>query len=183
MRRKPLPFACGQTAHRPPLASCRRLPPPPAPQEANTKTREAAYTLLVELAHELDDVRPLRLVGGGGPMAMAGSDDEGDGGSGGALEGGLIDFFNAVLAGLAGGTPHMVSATVMAAARLLFEFSGELSSLAPQLLATVLLLLRSPSREVVKSVLGFVKVAAMRLSADALTAQLPVRRRDRAGGL
>jgi hypothetical protein len=147
-----------------------------ATKEANTKTREAAYTLLVELAHELDEARPLELMGGGGSGSSSGmgSDNEEGGGSGGRLSGGLIDFFNAVLAGMAGGTPHMVSATVMAAARLLFEFSGELSSLAPQLLATVLLLLRSPSREVVKSVLGFVKVSAMRLPADTLTAQLPV---------
>lgn len=138
-------------------------------KEANTKTREAAYALLVQLAHELDDARPLRLEGGDAGDAM----DEGAGGGGPQLVGGLIDFFNAVLAGLVGGTPHMVSATVMAAARLLFEFSGALGGVAPRLLATVLLLLRSPSREVVKSVLGFVKVAAMRLPAETLTEQLP----------
>jgi ribosomal RNA-processing protein 12 len=147
-------------------------------KEANTKTREAAYQLLVELAHELDDARPIRLEGGGAGDTMAGSDDgEGGGGEGaGTLTGGLVDFFNAVLAGMAAGTPHMVSATVMAAARLLFEFSGALQGMAPRLLSTVLLLLRSPSREVVKSVLGFVKVAAMRLPVETLTEQLPVRR-------
>ncbi|KIZ06209.1 Ribosomal RNA-processing protein 12 [Monoraphidium neglectum] len=144
-------------------------------KEANTKTREAAYQLLVELAHELDDARPIRLEGGGAGDTMAGSDDgEGGGGEGaGTLTGGLVDFFNAVLAGMAAGTPHMVSATVMAAARLLFEFSGALQGMAPRLLSTVLLLLRSPSREVVKSVLGFVKVAAMRLPVETLTEQLP----------
>ncbi len=142
-------------------------------KEANTKTREAAYQLLVELAHELDDARPVALVGGSGGGAMAVDGDEAEGS--GRLAGGLVDFFNTVLAGLAGGSPHMISATVMAAARLLFEFSGALGSTAPTLLATVLLLLRSTSREVVKSVLGFVKVAAMRLPAETLTAQLPVR--------
>ncbi|GBF99810.1 hypothetical protein Rsub_12563 [Raphidocelis subcapitata] len=141
-------------------------------KEANTKTREAAYALLVGLAHELDDARPLHLAGGGGGGGMD-SGGEGEGAEGRELAGGLIDFFNAVLAGLVGTTPHMVSATVMAAARLLFEFSGALESVAPRLLAAVLLLLRSPSREVVKSVLGFVKVAAMRLPAETLTAQLP----------
>jgi len=143
-------------------------------KEANTKTREAAYQLLVELAHELDDARPLQLVGGSGVDGMDSDDDAAAAEEGGQIVGGLVDFFNTVLAGLAGGSPHMVSATVMAAARLLFEFSGALGSMAPNLLSTVLLLLRSTSREVVKSVLGFVKVAAMRLPAEMLIVQLPV---------
>lgn len=64
-----------------------------------------------------------------------------------------------VLGGLAGATPHMMSATVMALARLLFEFAGQLGGLVPRLLPAVLALLRSKSREIIKSVLGFVKVS------------------------
>ena len=52
----------------------------------------------------------------------------------------------------------MMSATVMALARLLFEFAGRLKGSVPRLLPAVLMLLRTKSREVVKSVLGFVKV-------------------------
>ena len=52
----------------------------------------------------------------------------------------------------------MVSASVMALARLLHAFSSELEAVVPELLPAVLLLLRTKSREVVKSVLGFVKV-------------------------
>lgn len=63
-----------------------------------------------------------------------------------------------VLAGLIGATPHMVSASVMALARLLYEFSPHLQVAAPQLLPVVLSLLRSKAREIIKSVLGFVKV-------------------------
>ncbi len=46
----------------------------------------------------------------------------------------------------------------MALARLLYEFAGQLRPMVPQLLPAVLLLFRTRSREVVKSVLGFVKV-------------------------
>ncbi len=52
----------------------------------------------------------------------------------------------------------MMSASVMALARLLYEFVPQLQGSAPQLLPVILSLLRSKSREVIKSVLGFVKV-------------------------
>ena len=63
-----------------------------------------------------------------------------------------------VMGGLIGTTPHMVSAAVMALARLLHEFAPLLETAAPRLLATVLMLLRSKSREIIKAVLGFCKV-------------------------
>lgn len=72
--------------------------------------------------------------------------------------GGLHTLFTMVLGGLVGATPHMVSASVMALARLLFEFAPVLAGLVPELLPAVLMLLRSKAREVIKSVLGFVKV-------------------------
>jgi len=62
------------------------------------------------------------------------------------------------LGGLVGATPHMISASVMALARLLYEFAPVLTGLIPSLLPPVLLLLRSKAREVIKAVLGFVKV-------------------------
>ncbi|KAF8071289.1 uhpC [Scenedesmus sp. PABB004] len=169
-----------------------------ATKEANKKTRTAAYALLVDIAHELDDARPLSLAPHGG----AGSDsDSGGGGSdsmsdGGdeygakpsararrfaasargrpaAASGGLLDFVHAVMAGLAGASPHMQSAAVLALARLVFEFAGALEGLVGRLLPAVLLLLRSQSREVVKAVLGFIKVCAMRMPVDMLLVWLP----------
>jgi hypothetical protein len=77
---------------------------------------------------------------------------------GGSASGGLRELFNMVLGGLVGTTPHMISASVMALARLLYEFAGDLEGVVPQLLPAVLMLLRSKAREVVKSVLGFLKV-------------------------
>lgn len=74
--------------------------------------------------------------------------------------GGLARLLAMVMGGLVGGSPHMVSASVMALARLLHEHAQLLEGLAPRLLQTTLLLLRTKSREVVKSVLGFCKVGA-----------------------
>ena len=73
-------------------------------------------------------------------------------------QGGLPTLMAMVMGGLVATTPHMVSACVMALARLLFEFAGLLEQAAPRLLETVLMLLRSKSREVIKSVIGFCKV-------------------------
>lgn len=50
------------------------------------------------------------------------------------------------------------SAAVLGLSRLVFEFAGELEGVVNRLLPAVLLLLRSQSREVIKAVLGFVKV-------------------------
>ncbi len=72
--------------------------------------------------------------------------------------GGLHTLFSMVLGGLVAATPHMVAATVMALARLLYEFAGPLEYMVDDLLPAVLALLRTKSREVVKAVLGFVKV-------------------------
>lgn len=43
--------------------------------------------------------------------------------------------------------------------RLLYEFAPQLAGLVPELLPAVLMLLRSKAREVIKSVLGFVKAS------------------------
>ena len=88
-------------------------------------------------------------------MAAAATTTTSSGADGG---GGLRSLVNIVLGGLVGATPHMISASVIALARLLFEFAPVLAGLVPALLPSVLLLLRSKAREVIKSVLGFVKV-------------------------
>lgn len=55
----------------------------------------------------------------------------------------------------------MRSAAVMALSRLLYEFAGTLEPVVPRLLPAVLLLLRTKSREVIKAVLGFIKVRSL----------------------
>ncbi|KAG2424708.1 hypothetical protein HXX76_014284 [Chlamydomonas incerta] len=116
-----------------------------------------------------DDEQDEEQAGGGG----GGSDDmEEGGGAGTSGKGGLYEFFSMVMAGLVATTPHMVSATVMALARLTFEFASAMQNVVAALLPPVLSLLRGKAREIVKAVLGFVKVCAMRLPVELLTPQL-----------
>jgi ribosomal RNA-processing protein 12 len=70
----------------------------------------------------------------------------------------ITQFVSTVLAGLAG-SPHLMSATVTALTRLVYEFHDLLGSeLVKNLLSNVTLLLRAKSREVVKAAMSFVKV-------------------------
>ncbi len=121
-----------------------------ATKEANHKTRTAAYALLVDL---------------GSPGADPPGSPPGTG---------LRELFAVVLGGLAGGSPHMVSASTMAAARLVHAFvPGPLGPDAGRLLPAILPLLRTPAREVIKSVLGFIKVCVGRLPSSDLEAATP----------
>lgn len=115
-------------------------------KEANQRTRVSAYELLVELAQHMEEA-------GGEEL--------------------LRRYFMMVTGGLAGATQHMVAAAVAAIARLLFDFPEALLEAAPELMSTTLLLLRSKSREIVKSVLGFCKVVISRLSPNEMTLLLP----------
>ena len=112
-------------------------------KESNAKAREAAFDVLVSTAKA---------------MSKCGQ---------------LADMFNMVIAGLAAKTSHMRSATVFALSRLLYDFANEggLDGRLTELVCTVCLLLHENSREVVKAVIGFVKVVSVRLTTDQL---LPV---------
>lgn len=79
-------------------------------QQVNKKTRTAGYELLVSIAHELDEARPLTVITSRrGPVSDDGGEamDSGDDDQQQQLEGGLLDFVNAVMAGLVGSSPHM----------------------------------------------------------------------------
>jgi ribosomal RNA-processing protein 12 len=136
-------------------------------KEANKRTRAAAFDLLIDVATAMHEAEP--------PIININEDDGTTekelpaAASASAHGGGLHSLVTIVLGGLIGSTPHMISASVMALARLLFEFAPVLAGLVPTLLPSVLLLLRSKAREVIKAVLGFVKVVVMRLpTADLL---------------
>ncbi|DBA66455.1 TPA: hypothetical protein ACH3X2_002431 [Trebouxia sp. C0005] len=134
-------------------------------KEVNQKTRTAAYELLVSLAKAMHEQHPPPLPALGQDMDMEASDSM-------HSRGGLHTLFSMVLGGLVAATPHMIAATVMALARLLYEFAGPLEYMVDDLLPAVLALLRTKSREVVKAVLGFVKVVAMRLPIPVVTAHV-----------
>lgn len=128
-------------------------------KEVNQKARLLAFELLLAMAR--------RMARGGlisGERAGLPADTPAS----------LDEFLAMVLAGLAGRTPHMISATVLSLARLLFDLAAILpaDSIAP-LLADVLLLFGSPSREIVKAAFGFVKVAVVALPPALLAPHLP----------
>lgn len=76
----------------------------------------------------------------------------------------LEEFFTMVSAGLVGSTPHMISASITALTRILYEFAASLPpAVIEDLVQTMDLFLTSPNREIVRSVLGFVKVAIISL--------------------
>jgi len=132
-------------------------------KDANATTRQTAYDLLVALSTAVP----------------------------------IMDYYQTLLAGYAADTPHMRSAAVMAISRIVFEYrtaandnamEGQLSdddddeddqdhgndrqaatrSILPDLLRTTLLLFRENSREVVKSVVCFVRVCVAAMNSDQL---------------
>ena len=112
-------------------------------KDSNAKTRDAAYKLLLSLSRHDQD-----------PTA----------------------FFQMISAAVASNTPYMRSAALMALSRLVFEYGREdiaVQRLMPTLLKTVLLLFDDPSREVLKSLVGFVRVAIVCIPRDELEPLLP----------
>ncbi|KAK5671508.1 pre-rRNA processing protein [Batrachochytrium dendrobatidis] len=81
----------------------------------------------------------------------------------------LKEYFLMVVAGLAATTSHMQSAAIASLGRLLFEFSEVVpQSLASDLVKTVLIAMQSKNKEVLKSALGFIKVAVVCLPQEML---------------
>jgi len=122
-------------------------------KETNERARQAAFDLIVQIGQK---------------MANGGSIDQTriNGGTGDPdIHEASIDEYAVMLsAGLAGTTPHMISATVTALSLVLFHFKSQLSDAAiADMVATMDLFLSSPSREIVRSVLGFVKVCIISL--------------------
>ncbi|OAY67734.1 RRP12-like protein isoform X1 [Ananas comosus] len=123
-------------------------------KEANKKTRNRAYDLLVEIGHACEN-----------------------GNNGGSRQK-LQQLFSMVAGGLAGETPHMISAAIKGLARLTYEFS-DLIGLAYNLLPSAFLLLQRKNREIVKANLGFIKVLVAKSKAEGLQEHL----RDMVEGL
>jgi len=112
-------------------------------KDSNGKTREAAYQLLLSMA---------------------------------TVRSNMLEYFRMVLAALGAQTPHMRSAAVMALSRLVFEYARddvEVQTLLPSLLETVIVLFDENAREVIKSVVGFVRVSVAAMTAEQLEPLLP----------
>lgn len=122
-------------------------------KEVNEKARTAAFDLLVLMANKMSvggqiDQSQIPHMAADAPTATAS----------------LEEFFTMVSAGLVGSTPHMVSASITALTRILYEFAAQLPhAVIEDLVQTMDLFLTSSNREIVRSVLGFVKVAIISL--------------------
>ncbi|KAA8544895.1 hypothetical protein F0562_019710 [Nyssa sinensis] len=116
-------------------------------KEANKKTRNRAYDVLVQIGHT--------------------SRDEEKGGK----KENLYQLFNMVAGGLAGETPHMISAAVEGLARLAYEFS-DLVSTAYNVLPSTFLLLQRKNKEIIKANLGLLKVVVAKSQTEGLQTHL-----------
>lgn len=132
-------------------------------KDVNEKTREAAFELLVQMGHKMEQ---------GGTVQQSKIPDVGDEEAP-DTEASLDEFFTMVSAGLAGDTPHMISASITALSRVIFEFRETMGmELLSQLASTVEVFLEHNNREIVKSTLGFVKITAVSLPAEIVEPQL-----------
>ncbi|KAL2140968.1 hypothetical protein VTI28DRAFT_3013 [Corynascus sepedonium] len=133
-------------------------------KENNEKARTTAFDLLVLMGHAMVaadgaviDNSKVPHMPKDAPMAKAS----------------LEEYFTMVSAGLAGSTPHMISASITAITRVLYEFRESLSKeTMSDLVQTMDLFLTSNNREIVKSVLGFVKVCVISLPTDLMLPRL-----------
>jgi len=93
-----------------------------------------------------------------------------------ASKGDVIEFLQVVIAALGAKTSHMRSAVVMALSRIVYETAMDneyLRSQLPSLLQTVLVLIDEGSREVVKSVVGFIRICVAVIPPEQLEPLLP----------
>ncbi|KAI0305771.1 armadillo-type protein [Multifurca ochricompacta] len=108
-------------------------------KEPSEKARSAAFELIITMGKKMAE---------GGIVKRDLVDGmEGDGAD--EAKANLEEYITMIAAGLAGATPHMISATVTAISRLVFEF-----------------------KDIVKSTLGFIKLAVHTLSEDLIRPQL-----------
>ncbi|KAF2220945.1 NUC173 domain-containing protein [Elsinoe ampelina] len=133
-----------------------------AVKEVNEKARTSAFDLLVLMADRMSNggtVRNSRV-----PHMSADAPD---------APASLEEYITMLSAGLAGSTPHMISASITALARILYTFHDRLAPAAvSELVATIDLFLTSANREIVQSCLGFVKVCILSLPTDMMRPRL-----------
>ncbi|MED6156088.1 hypothetical protein PIB30_011550 [Stylosanthes scabra] len=118
-----------------------------AVKEANKKTRNRAYDILVQIGHVVGDEER-----GGNREKMH-------------------EFFDKIAGGLGGETSHMISAASKSLARLTYEFS-DLVLPAFNWLRSTYLQLPTENREIIKANLGLLKVLVVKSQAEWLKVHL-----------
>jgi ribosomal RNA-processing protein 12 len=133
-------------------------------KEQNERARTTAFDLLVMMGHRMAASQDVMIDNSKVPHMPEDAP---------MAEASLEEYFTMVSAGLAGSSPHMISASITAMTRILYEFREAVSTQTMQdLVETMNLYLTSNNREIVKSVLGFVKVCVISLPSDLMTPRL-----------
>ncbi|KAG6142548.1 hypothetical protein E4U12_003224 [Claviceps purpurea] len=133
-------------------------------KENNERARETAYELLVQMGQRMIDANGARIDN----SKVAHMPDDAP-----SATASIKEYITMVSAGLAGSTPHMISASITAISRLLYEFRSSLDEQTlSELVQTMDLFLTSNNREIVKSCLGFVKVCVISLPVELMMPRL-----------
>ncbi|KAG6369547.1 armadillo-type protein [Boletus reticuloceps] len=132
-------------------------------KEPSEKARSAAFELIVYMGQKMSE----------GGLVMRQMVDGMDEDVPPEANASINEYMTMVAGGLAGTTPHMISATVTAISRLVFEFKDTIGSqMQTEIFTTLMVFLSSSNREIVKSTLGYVKLAIHTLPPDLLRPHL-----------
>jgi ribosomal RNA-processing protein 12 len=135
-------------------------------KEPSEKGRHAAFELVVIMGTKMSE-------GGVVKRSMMDGMDE-DNESPGDAKASINEYMTMVAGGLAGATPHMISATITAISRLMFEFKDQISeTMQTELLSTLIVFVTSNNREIVKSALGYIKLSIHTLPLELFKPHLP----------
>ncbi|KAG1878300.1 armadillo-type protein [Suillus subluteus] len=131
-------------------------------KEPSEKARSAAFELIVAMGQKMSQ-------GGVVKRSMVDGMDE----DGAEAQASINEYMTMVAGGLAGASPHMISATVTAVSRLVFEFRESIDTqMQTEIFTTLLVFLSSANREIIKSTLGYIKLAIHTLPTELLRPHL-----------
>jgi ribosomal RNA-processing protein 12 len=134
-------------------------------KEVNERARTSAFDLLVAMGEKMAASNNAVI----DPKKVAHMADDAP-----PVVANLEEYFTMVSAGLASTSPHMQSACITALTRILYHFRESLKpETISELVETLDLFLTSKNREIVRSVLGFVKVAVISLPINLMLPRLP----------
>ncbi|KAG9102762.1 hypothetical protein FRC07_010164 [Ceratobasidium sp. 392] len=137
-----------------------------ATKEVSEKARNGAFDLLVAIGRRMEKGG---IVDRGKVDGMEVEQEQGSA----QVRANAEEYVTMVSAGLAGATPHMISATITALSRLTFEFKSTIpSTMLSEMISTLTVFISSANREIVKSALGFAKVATISLPTSVVSPHL-----------
>ncbi|GAV54853.1 hypothetical protein ZYGR_0AS01760 [Zygosaccharomyces rouxii] len=133
-------------------------------KDVNEKSREAGFECLIAMGKRMDEPGSIIRL-----SQVPGYEEEVP-----DQPSSISEFFKIIAAGLIGESQHMVSSTIQAFACLIFEFRDVVEeSVLLDVYDTVALYLTSNSREIVKSAIGFAKVAVLSLPTELVRPKVP----------